>query len=243
MHSDPWKPRRNMGRPRSEQAHARVLDAAARLFAEHGIDATSMDAIAEASGVSKATIYKHWPDKGALCLEVMSSLHGPEPLPSIPASSDVRADVVAFLGRHPPKPRSELRTRLMPHLMAYAARRPAFGQVWRLRVLEPPRLQVMELLKRAVDEGELSPDLDIDAAVAELLGSMMYRNLLRLMGGQHSRQSRGGHRRDAVEGVRTGAGPARAREALSRRRSPIPSMIRSMSNVAARSLRHADRSA
>jgi len=34
-----------------------------------------------------------------------------------------------------------------------------------------------------VDEGELSPDLDIDAAVAELLGSMMYRNLLRLMGG------------------------------------------------------------
>ena len=41
----------------------------------------------------------------------------------------------------------------------------------------------MELLKRAVDEGELSPDLDIDAAVAELLGSMMYRNLLRLMGG------------------------------------------------------------
>jgi AcrR family transcriptional regulator len=156
--------------------------AAARLFADQGIDATSMDAIAEASSVSKATIYKHWPDKGALCLEVMSSLHGPEPFPSIPASSDVRADVVAFLGRHPPKPRSELRTRLMPHLMAYAARRPAFGQVWRLRVLEPPRLQLMELLKRAVDEGELAGSR-YRRGVAELLGSMMYRNLLRLMGG------------------------------------------------------------
>jgi AcrR family transcriptional regulator len=43
-----------MGRPRSEQAHVRVLEAGAGLFADQGIDATSMDAIAEASGVSKA---------------------------------------------------------------------------------------------------------------------------------------------------------------------------------------------
>jgi AcrR family transcriptional regulator len=160
-----------------------VLNAAARLFADQGIDATSMDAIAEASGVSKATIYKHWPDKTALCLEVMSSLHGLEPFPPIRISEDVRADVVTFLGRHPPKPRSELRSRLMPHLMAYAVRRPAFGQAWRLRVIDPPRLQLAELLKRAVDEGQLSPDLDIDVAAVELLGPMMYRNLLRLMGG------------------------------------------------------------
>jgi AcrR family transcriptional regulator len=172
-----------MGRPRSEQAHARVLDAAGRLFTDQGIDATSMDAIAEASGVSKATIYKHWPDKGSLCLEVMSSLHGAELLPPVQTSTDVRADIVAFLGRHPPKPRFELRARIMPHLMAYAVRRPAFGQVWRLRVLDPPRVQLVELLKRAVAEGELSPDLDIEAAAVALLGPMMYRNLLRLMGG------------------------------------------------------------
>src|SRR3954466_12989133 len=117
-----------MGRPKSASAHARVLEAAGLLFGEHGIDATSMDAIAEASGVSKATIYKHWPDKGALCLEVMSSLHGAEAPPGFQASSDVRADLVAFLGRNPPKPRSDLRGRIMPHMMAYAASRPAFGQ-------------------------------------------------------------------------------------------------------------------
>ena len=53
------------------------------LFAERGIDATSMDAIAEASGVSKATIYKHWPDKDALCLEVMGYLHGLDEEPPV----------------------------------------------------------------------------------------------------------------------------------------------------------------
>jgi AcrR family transcriptional regulator len=173
-----------MGRPRSEAAHARVLDAAARLFADQGIDATSMDAIAETSGVSKATIYKHWPDKGALCLEVMANLHGTEPQPQFQPSSDVRADLVAFLGRHPPKPRSDLRGRIMPHMMAYAARRPAFGQVWKSRVIDPPRFQIVDLLERAVDEGELSADIDVEVASVELLGAMMYRNLLRVMGCQ-----------------------------------------------------------
>jgi AcrR family transcriptional regulator len=172
-----------MGRPRSEEAHARVIEAAARLFADQGIDATSMDAISEASGVSKATIYKHWPDKGALCLEVMSSLHGAEPQSPFRPTADVRTDLVAFLGRNPPRPRSDLRGRIMPHMMAYAARRPAFGHAWRLRVIDPPRLQIVELLKRAVEEGELSPELDVDVASVELLGPMMYRNLLRVMGG------------------------------------------------------------
>ena len=37
-------------RPRSRKAHNKVLDAAIELFAVRGIDGTSMDAIAEASG-------------------------------------------------------------------------------------------------------------------------------------------------------------------------------------------------
>ena len=80
----------------------------------------------------------------------MSSLHGPEPF--LDPSSDDRADVVAF--RPASASRSELRTRLMPHLMAYAVRRPAFGQVapWR-----PPGTAARLMgCKRAVDEGNLA---------------------------------------------------------------------------------------
>ena len=47
--------------------------------------------------------------------------------------------------------------------MAYAVRRPAFGQAWRLRVIDPPRQQLVELLRRAVAEGQLTPDLDVEA--------------------------------------------------------------------------------
>jgi len=41
-----------MSRPRSTEAHDKVVHTALVLFGERGIDATSMDAIARASGVN-----------------------------------------------------------------------------------------------------------------------------------------------------------------------------------------------
>src|SRR5262249_42035406 len=173
-----------MSRPRSARAHARVLDAALRLFAERGIDATSMDAIAGASGVSKATIYKHWPDKDALCLEAMTHLLGGGRSRPVFNSADVRADIVALLAYQPPAQHPELRARIMPHLLASAARHRAFGEAWRAGVFEPPRAQLRQLLDRAVAEGHLPRSLDRDLAIALLLSPMMYVHLLKRVGGE-----------------------------------------------------------
>jgi AcrR family transcriptional regulator len=153
------------------------------LFAARGIDATSMDAIAEASGVSKATIYKHWPDKDALCLEALGHLLGhDQPRPTFD-SGDVRADLVALFSCSPPQQFADLRTRLMPHLWAYAAHNPSFGDAWRQRVFDPPRQQVRQLLERAVARGELPRDLDRDLALALLLGPLWYGHILKRMQG------------------------------------------------------------
>jgi AcrR family transcriptional regulator len=172
-----------MARPRSIQAHAQVLEAALKLFAERGIDATSMDAIAEASGVSKATIYKHWSDKDELCLEAMTHLHGGEQPYPLFDSGDVRADMIALLSYQPPHQHCELRMRIMPHLMAYAARNPSFGAAWRARVLEPPRRQLQQMLERAIAQGQLPRGLDLDLALALLLGPLMYCHLLKRLHG------------------------------------------------------------
>jgi len=45
-----------------------VLDATAAIMAEGGLTATTIDAIRDRSGVSKTTIYKHWPNR--LCVAV-----------------------------------------------------------------------------------------------------------------------------------------------------------------------------
>src|SRR5271165_7561064 len=126
-----------MVRRRSAEAHDKVLNAAVELFAERGIDATSMDAVAEASGVSKATIYKHWPDKDSLALEVMAYLYGLDEEPPVFDSGDFRADLIAQLQYEPAADRKAMRERITPHLIAYASTNRAFGVAWRARVVEP----------------------------------------------------------------------------------------------------------
>jgi AcrR family transcriptional regulator len=171
-----------MVRPRSTRAHDNVIEAALSLFAERGLDATSMDAIAERSGVSKATIYKHWADKESLALEAMARLHVPDLGSLTVRTGDLRADLISVLGYQPPPQHSDLKTRIMPHLMAHAARNPQFGLAWRARVIEPPRAQLRSLLVQAQQDGLLSPSLEIDVAIALLFGPMMYTHMTRLMG-------------------------------------------------------------
>jgi len=48
-----------------------ILEAAKKLFAEHGFDGVSLNAIADLAGVSKANIFHHFGSKEALYLAVM----------------------------------------------------------------------------------------------------------------------------------------------------------------------------
>lgn len=62
------------GRPTRAEAmrrDARLLDAATTLFMERGFDGTSIDAVAEAAGVSKPTVYARYRDKRDLFAAVL----------------------------------------------------------------------------------------------------------------------------------------------------------------------------
>ena len=163
-----------MVRPRSALAHNNVLKAAMELFAERGIDATSMDAIAEASGVSKATIYKHWPDKDSLALEVMGHLYGLGEEPPVFDSGDFRADLIAQLRHEPALERKAMREKIAPHLMGYASRNQAFGMAWRNRAIEPARIVLTNLIKRGEKRGVLKRGIDPEVGLALLLGPIIY---------------------------------------------------------------------
>lgn len=166
-----------MARSRSSEAHEKVLRAALDLFGERGIDATSMDAIAQASGVSKATIYNHWSDKEKLLMEVMEMIHGLDREPEDVDSGDILQDLTYVLTRRPPDEFDAVRTRLMPAMIAYSAVHTEFGKAWRHRVMEPARHAIRRVLRNGIDRGLLPRDLDIEVALSLLLGPVLYTHI------------------------------------------------------------------
>lgn len=164
-------------RPRSVEAHNKVIDAAVSLFADRGIDATSMDSIADRSGVSKATIYKHWPDKDALALEVLAHIHGLNQQPPSFHTADYRRDLIDLLGYRPGVDQA-LKEKIWPHLMAYSARNQAFGQAWRTRVSGPARQRLVAIIQRGQKEGILRKDIDYETGIAILLGPFIYQHVI-----------------------------------------------------------------
>lgn len=81
-------PRR--GRPRSVETSIAILESAYVLMATTGLAATTIDAIARHSGVSKMTIYKWWPSREALLIDAFLH-HASQMLPLPPVTAGTPA--------------------------------------------------------------------------------------------------------------------------------------------------------
>ncbi|MBZ3929510.1 TetR/AcrR family transcriptional regulator [Xanthomonas citri] len=67
--SSPTTPQRLTDRKRNA-----IVEAAIAHFRQHGFEATSMDRVAATAGVSKRTVYNHFPSKDALFGEILRGL-------------------------------------------------------------------------------------------------------------------------------------------------------------------------
>jgi len=59
-------------RPAKEEIEARILETADRLFYRQGIRAIGVDTVADEIGISKRTLYNHYPSKDALIAAYLS---------------------------------------------------------------------------------------------------------------------------------------------------------------------------
>ncbi|PLZ54327.1 TetR/AcrR family transcriptional regulator, partial [Fischerella thermalis] len=59
--------------PSEAQTRGRILQAARRLFASQGFDGTTTRDLAQAAGVAEGTLFRHFPNKKAILVEVATA--------------------------------------------------------------------------------------------------------------------------------------------------------------------------
>ncbi|MEP7349583.1 MAG: TetR/AcrR family transcriptional regulator [Sphingorhabdus sp.] len=70
--ADVQNPAKSRGRPRDPQIEARVFDAAAKIYGDHGWSGYGFDAVARLAGVGKSSLYARWASAAALLRDAIA---------------------------------------------------------------------------------------------------------------------------------------------------------------------------
>ena len=168
-------PRR--GRPRSEKARQAILAAAIETLLERGLNATSMDDVAERAGVSKATIYRWWPSKELLALDALATewlVTGPG---ATGDTGSLRGDLLARFRPWLRQLREKPFGRVVAGLVAKAQADPEFAELYRERFVRPRRDATRPILQRAIERGEIPANVDLEVALDLIYGPVYHRLL------------------------------------------------------------------
>ncbi|WP_158850221.1 TetR/AcrR family transcriptional regulator [Saccharothrix deserti] len=161
---------------RSEEARQAVLEAADDLLVERGFAGVTIEGIAARAGVAKQTIYRWWPSKMDVLMDAFIDDMAQEVTP--PDRGDLGDDLRVHLARL-----AEFLTRsdsgaVFRALVGQAQHDPELAVRLRTDYLGRQRVRDRLPLLRAIERGELSPHLDVDAAVDQLVGPIYYRVLV-----------------------------------------------------------------
>ncbi len=167
---------RRPGRPRSERSKAAILAAAGELLLERGLDAVSMDAIAERAGVSKATIYRWWPTKETLAIDALYE-DWEAAYPVAPDTGRLRDDLrgvfLPWVDHIVKRPYA----RVLGALITRARVDDAFASEFDRRLVQPRRDRARLIFDRAIERGELPAETDVELALDLLYGPVYHRFL------------------------------------------------------------------
>lgn len=164
------------GRRQAGQVRDAVLTAAGELMLEGGLAAATMEAIAARAGVSKRTLYKYWPSRGAVAMEgfmrsAAASWSMPENVPAAESLEELVAATVRLFTGTPAGP-------LMRSLIADAQSQHEIATAIREQWLRPRRAVAADLLREGIASGEFRGGIDVEVALDLLFAPVYYRLLL-----------------------------------------------------------------
>ena len=151
-----------------------MLQAALDVIAEQGVMGINIDTVAARSGVSKATIYRHWGSRARLIFAAISSLQ-PDTLE--PDTGSLRDDLRALLHHLVAYFDTPTVARVFPSFLDAAVRDPELAAL-RQETLRVGRASFERVVQRGIDRGELSADVDVHLVVDFARAPIIYRRVV-----------------------------------------------------------------
>ena len=155
----------------------RALATAAEILRREGYSRLTMERVAGKSGVAKTTIYRRWPTKAALCMELYLEVAGRDL--HDPDIGDIAGDLRYICNM---VVRLQTRTVAGPAfigLVAEALSNPKSSASFLAEFAERRRELTRRVLKRAIHRGEIRADTDVDLVIDALGGATTFRLLQR----------------------------------------------------------------
>jgi AcrR family transcriptional regulator len=145
-------------------------------LAERGYRGLSMDRVAARAGVGKAALYRRWPSKQAMLVDVVAQVGTRDALPTDTGS--LRGDVLAFIEDVLAALQHPVAGRVISDVIAEARRSPQLADALIARYRDPRRAAGAAMLERAIERGELAANVDVDLALDLLAGPLYLRAVL-----------------------------------------------------------------
>lgn len=160
--------------PRIIRTRSAVLRAATDLLVEGGPSAVTMDAIVARSGVAKSTIYRHWPSRDDVLVDVIADCAPNIEAPGAdvafePALRSLISSLLALL-------LDPEWARILPSLLLLKTHADGIADVEQ-KLEQNQSDAIGDILRRGIDEGQLTPDLDPGIATAQLVGPLLFAQL------------------------------------------------------------------
>ncbi len=149
------------GRPRDASRDAAIMTAALDVLAEHGYERMTMDQVATRAGAGKATLYRRWPSKADLVAQAVSQFDRTPTLAELPDTGSLRGDLLALMR---PQTDDDARRALAAAsgLASLLSAEPALADAASAALVEPFVASQLMLMRRAVERGEVGPDVDVE---------------------------------------------------------------------------------
>jgi AcrR family transcriptional regulator len=163
------KPPRRPGRPRSARLDDALLGAGLAVILEHGYHGATFTEIARRTATGTPAIYRRWPTKAALAIDIVEHVSEREPIPD---TGSIRDDLVSFLTLRLQTWGTPLFRQLLLPLLLEGRTEGALATEVEERFLGYRR-PLLARIRRSIEAGDLRADTKPGQLIDVLMGSVL----------------------------------------------------------------------